>query len=58
MWEKATPFNNQLELNEQELYYINKLVEVGNEVRYDNLSIYNKLPDESTVAGILERSRV
>ena len=52
-WEKATPFDNQAEFDERELFYINTLVNKGHEVRYDDLSIYNRFHRQGSVAGIV-----
>lgn len=55
-WEEATPFDNQAEFDEQELFYINKLIDKGHEIRYDDVSIYNKI--YGAVAGIVRSNLV
>ncbi len=45
MWEDATPFENQEELSEPERFYMNELVRKGNEVRYDEKCVYNRIGD-------------
>jgi len=42
MWEDAEPFNNQEGFNAKELFYINELLKLGFEVRFNETHILHK----------------